>query len=408
MIFSVDGMTTWMARIKVQQIPWLDVLLGLLATAMGLWLTEPRADPIPALAPVILGVAAGLYRLAPAYSLGLVWLGSGVQVLLSSRFIQLADILIVLVVLFGTARYGARITVWLGGLSIPLGFAILLVGKGTGHAVVVEDAGSGAIITSAPVPWIPPAVSPLMLLFCVGVGAWILGLLMRVTEQSRRSVEDRQRAEAEAAELKEIAALRAGQTRLASDVHDVVGHSLAVIVAQADSVQFMGDDEIARIRDSMANISSSARESLSNVRNVLASLSEPGSAAPQPEGDLDGLIDGVRAAGNEVRSAGEGTAVPLTGEVELVAYRVLQEMLTNALKHGRRGGPIEVERVWAPGTLRIEVRNPVDDPGPVREGLGLTGMRQRLESVGGRLSLPEADGFTAAAWVPLEPADGRR
>ena len=101
-----------------------------------------------------------------------------------------------------------------------------------------------------------------------------------------------------------------------------------------------------------------------------------------------------------------GTPQPLPPELDVVAYRVLQEMLTNAIKHGRRDDPMFVERHWE-GELRIEVRNVVDpdveDAGP---GHGLDGMRRRLESVGGRLDVRrrEADGratFTATAWIPV-------
>jgi signal transduction histidine kinase len=210
-------------------------------------------------------------------------------------------------------------------------------------------------------------------------------------------------------------------------VHDVVGHSLAVILAQAESAQFREDDDSAALKQTMANIATSARGSLEDVRQVLAATSGAGAPAAR-QADLDSLVEGVRASGHEVESTLVGAPQPLPPELEVVAFRVLQEMLTNAIKHGRRDRPVRVERHWE-GDLRIEVRNEVtttpeetrpitvgpgpDDTGPLDTGppdtggQGLAGMRRRLESVGGRLDVrrrSDPPTFTATAWVPLRAA----
>jgi signal transduction histidine kinase len=129
-------------------------------------------------------------------------------------------------------------------------------------------------------------------------------------------------------------------------------------------------------------------------------------------------VDGVVAAGNDIRSTVTGIPRPLPPELDVVAFRILQEMLTNALKHGRRGEPITVERRWGNDDLRIMVHNVVADdaagdpsPGSTSdpgEGIGQLGMRRRLESVGGRLEVAQratdhGRTFTATAWVPLRP-----
>jgi signal transduction histidine kinase len=93
-------------------------------------------------------------------------------------------------------------------------------------------------------------------------------------------------------------------------------------------------------------------------------------------------------------------------ELEVVAFRVLQEMLTNAIKHGRRDRPVLVERHWE-GDLRIEVQNTVSGESGQSGGQGLVGMRRRLESVGGRLDVrrrSDPPTFTATAWVPIRTA----
>jgi signal transduction histidine kinase len=188
-----------------------------------------------------------------------------------------------------------------------------------------------------------------------------------------------------------------------------------VILAQADSAQYMDDSDVARIRAALANISTSARQSLGDVRQVLSTTGERESAAPRAAGGLDGLIDGVRSAGYDMRTADVGTPRPLPPELDAVAFRVLQEMLTNALKHGSRG-PITVIREWGDDHLRIEVKNgmPADSAPELEGGLGLGGMAHRLATVGGRLTAGPSgasDGspvFVAVASVPLRDQGGRR
>jgi signal transduction histidine kinase len=129
-------------------------------------------------------------------------------------------------------------------------------------------------------------------------------------------------------------------------------------------------------------------------------------------------VEGVRASGHELRFDEAGTARPLPPELATVAYRVLQEMLTNAIRHGHRESPASVELHWGGNDLRIEVTNVVGptDPGPAPTpdqvgGHGIEGMRRRLESVGGRLDVRRRQGdgretFTATARVPMRGAGG--
>jgi len=153
----------------------------------------------------------------------------------------------------------------------------------------------------------------------------------------------------------------------------------------------------------MEKIAKSARSSLQDVRHVLTSTQESPTSGPGEFGDL---VEGVRASGHEVRFTVVGSARPLAPEFATVAYRVLQEMLTNAIRHGRRDSAVDVELHWA-GELRIEVVNVVDATSEAEEsGHGLEGMLRRLESIGGRLdirrrNLLDAQTFTATAWIPL-------
>ena len=191
--------------------------------------------------------------------------------------------------------------------------------------------------------------------------------------------------------------------RLARDVHDVVGHSLAVILAQAEAGQYLPDDDPETLKETLATIPTSARTSLRDVRQVLSATRDRD--GPDSD-DLNALIEGVRASGHEVVSTQLGQARPLPPEQAVTAFRVLQEMLTNAMKHGRRGAAVSVLRHWTDGdreaVLVIEVRNAATDSGAGSPGQGLTGMRQRLAAVGGRLDVRrEAEAFTVTAWIPV-------
>lgn len=383
------------------------------------WLPHSTADSMLMVA--VLGCAAGLYRLAPGAALALAWASAMVQALtrVDLMLTQLAAVLVV----FGTARYGRPLVVWLGGLSVPAAvlFAMLLVRRSGlpsfDPSLFLELQPSSSTVDGLALV----AMTALALLSM----PWLLGMVLRLQERARRSREDREAAEqqrrlaeearetaeAERSHAEEIARLREGQTDLARDVHDVVGHSLAVILAQAESAQYLPEDDTERVQRTMANIATSARQSLQDVRQVLSAMADPDGSATMPSGSPDDLLDDVRATGSEVQDRVIGAPRALPPELETVAFRVLQEMLTNALKHGRRTDPVLVEREWGDTGLRIEVRNTVTGhaaaadetvAAPAGSGLGLTGMRRRLETVGGTLEVCRTRG--GASFTDAPPA----
>jgi signal transduction histidine kinase len=258
---------------------------------------------------------------------------------------------------------------------------------------------------------------------------WPAGLVMRFLDRASTSQASMLAAEEAAAgawrateHAREVAQLRDQQTRLARDVHDVVGHSLAVILAQAESGQYV--DDTAKLKKTLQTIATSARSSLQDVRQVLSSTQDT-TLGPGDEGWFDGLIAGVRGSGHEIIATELGTPRRLARETGAVAYRVFQEMLTNAIKHGRRDRPITAGRHWpatpstdgVADTLRIEVSNVTeaspDDAGPggagpggAGSGRGLDGMRRRLEAIGGHLDVrrgeqPAGTTFTVNAYLPV-------
>jgi signal transduction histidine kinase len=412
---------------------WLpDVGLGLVVALLGLleavsrdYVTTSRASL--AVVAAAMGVAVALSRMAPGAALALVW-ATGVLQVAGEVDLMLIEVAIA-VVAFGCARWGSTLTVWVSALSIPTAAVIAVVYVGLfGLNQLVDNAGFQTVVQntfSYDDRWqVAAAILGTSLL---GV-PWLAGLALRYVARAQSSRVSQVAAEDEAAravhdreQAREIARLREEQTRLARDVHDVVGHSLAVILAQAESAQYLEDADTQALKRTMETIATSARSSLQDVRQVLSQTQQPGVAGQVRPGGLDELVAGVRASGHEVVATEVGPRQPLPPELETVAYRVLQEMLTNAIKHGRRDAPVMVERHWPDGAwqdeLRIEVRNVtpaldetqpigVDPAGPA--GQGLDGMRRRLESVGGRLDVrprleTEGPTFTVTAWVPVRP-----
>jgi signal transduction histidine kinase len=316
--------------------------------------------------------------------------------------------------------------VFVSGLSIPLaGILVTTFASPSLFAALVNESQYKRIIDAVQVTGTTWQFAAALIGTTLLAAPWLAGLALRYNTRATESriselaaQAEAERAGVESEQSREIARLREEQARLARDVHDVVGHSLAVILAQAEAAQFQPDDP-ARLKATMATIATSARSSLQDVRQVLSATKAP---APPRDGDLDSLVDGIRNSGHQVDSTEVGTRQPLPPDLEVVAYRVLQEMLTNAIKHGRRDQPVRIERHWpehglAADDLRIEVRNLVaegeadagQDPAEPRlVGQGLVGMGRRLEAVGGRLDVrrrdePDGTSFSVTSWIPVRP-----
>lgn len=193
--------------------------------------------------------------------------------------------------------------------------------------------------------------------------------------------------------------------QLAHEVHDVVGHGLAAIQMQADIALHLGTPRDAST--ALEAISKAANEALTELRTTLAEI-RPGSAGGSvPEraptaglANLEVLAQRVRSAGVSVDLVVSGTPRPLPDAVDLAAYRVLQESLTNVVKHGA-GSAARIEVAYEPDGVRLAVRNPRSPEGAFVAGFGITGMRHRVESLGGRLDAgPVDESFEVRAALP--------
>ena len=258
-------------------------------------------------------------------------------------------------------------------------------------------------------------VTGVFLLGTAGLGIpWTLGLIGRVNARYRRSAAERELAQARAAEAEINEHLRSEQIELARDVHDLVGHSLAVIIAQADAAQIEAGGRDSPVRVALENIATVARSSLGEVRQVLQETRERTSTL---KSDLDDLVESSRAAGNHVRESVHGTPRELAPETRITLYRVVQEMLTNAIKHGQPGHDIGLLHTWAPSSYSLSVSNVVRHGSDQAcsspaHGMGVDGMRARLAQVGGALILSAPGGadspaFMATARIPLAESRSR-
>jgi signal transduction histidine kinase len=207
--------------------------------------------------------------------------------------------------------------------------------------------------------------------------------------------------------------------RIARDLHDAVGHHLALINVQAGVADQLLDDDPVQARQSLAHIRQASRSALDDLRDTIGLLRQPGEpAAPvQPTADLndlDELMASFGRSGLRVERTVEGAVRPVPPAASLIAYRVIQESLTNVRKHAGDSNA-RIRLSYRPAALWVEVDNMADSSGSSLacagggngSGHGITGMRERVAAAGGSLAAGPrpGGGFRVSALLPL-PADG--
>jgi len=239
--------------------------------------------------------------------------------------------------------------------------------------------------------------------------AWLIGKGMQryrdLTASLRAQTFQLERERDERARL----AVALERARIARELHDVIAHSVSVMVVQAAAERKALGHERQQTREVLEMIERAGRQALVELRRLLGVLRKTGDPLllePQPGlRDLDALLDQVREAGLPVDFRVEGVRVPLSAGVELSVYRIVQEALTNTLKHAGRA-PTQVTLSFLPESLELEVTNESDGPLTTRSngGHGLVGMRERVAMLGGSLKAgPGAKGgFSVKASLPFE------
>ncbi|MDN3353910.1 sensor histidine kinase [Actinomadura sp. DC4] len=245
--------------------------------------------------------------------------------------------------------------------------------------------------------------------FSIMIGAiWLGGLYISTRRKYTLSLEERaRRLERERDAQAEVAAA-AERARIARELHDVIAHSISVMVIQADGAAYTVDTDAARARRAMEAIGATGRQALIEMRRMLGVLREDGAAtlAPQPGVEqLSDLVEQIRTAGLPVEFEAEGEALSMPPGLELTVYRIVQEALTNVLKHA---GPAAA--AWVAlhyGDRAIEVRIRDDGRGATfsdGRGHGLVGMRERAAVYGGHVSAEPVPGggFEVIARLPVK------
>ena len=335
---------------------------------------------------LIFAAALAIRRWSPPIALGLAWAGAVVQMSLG-RPPTAADVAI-FGVLYATAAYGTTRVYWAGFASAVFGAIVITIYLFSASIIGGGDLSPRTI--SAAVALLVAAAFALLL-------AWTVGALVRTALRARLNREAQEVAEADAAIEQE-------RVRIARDMHDVVAHSLAVVIAQADGARYAAASDPQVATAALGTISTIARAALADVRVLLTQLRHSEPAGPQPTlADLEELYAQVRAAGVDLNI--DVDPAPLgqpPASVQLAVYRILQEALTNALRHGG-GAPVAVTLAWHPDRVALEVRNRLR-PGhhPGESGHGLLGMGERAHLVGGHLSAADSGGdFVVGAELPI-------
>jgi signal transduction histidine kinase len=253
----------------------------------------------------------------------------------------------------------------------------------------------------------------------LALGAW-LGLAVAAGDavRNRRSymaaMEDRVRRNEEVREEESRRRVVEERLRIARELHDVVAHRMTVITVQvaAAASQLRRDpDGAAASLEIVRSSASTVLDELGGVLRVLRSADDEGAPAePTPSlADLDVLVDTFADAGLEVRRAVSGRPRPMSDASQLAAFRVVQEALTNAHKHGV--GRADLSMAWSDGRLQIDVENPAEEraQGDSGSGLGLMGMHERVAAAGGTLeaSVVGPGRFRVAASLPTIPREDR-
>ncbi|KKX98744.1 sensor histidine kinase [Microbacterium sp. Ag1] len=337
-------------------------------------------------ASVLMSGAVAIGRLAPGWALAAAWAGAVLQMI--AGFGPLPIDVAILLVLYATSAWGTRRVLWWGFGSALFGGLVAAVFMVIVNGVAFGTGDGWQKITTGTL---------LLVLSVMALGfAWVCGLLWRVVLRARRTRSAQLQAESLAAEEQE-------RVRIARDMHDVVAHSLAVVIAQADGARYAAAVQPEVATEALGTIAQTARGALSDVRMLLTQLRHRQGDGPQPTlADLEALFAQVRQAGIEPRV----TVDPMPpGEppaaIQLAVYRILQEALTNAIRHG--DGAVDVHIAWLPDRVDVDVRNTVaSEATSVPGGHGLIGMRERAQLVGGSLQAERrGTQFVVHATLPI-------
>jgi signal transduction histidine kinase len=403
MLDAMSSVAGWWSRAR--GLPVDIAIAAVLAASVGTWslyvlaVARPGWWPVLGAAAVVAHVAVVLRRASPLLSFGAVSLACGAMAVTGGPLL-LPSLAVFALAVYSYCGWGPRPAPAISASGGVVGAAVVTVH----YALDVPLARAG----------LPPTFL-LAFLLAVVLAAWSLGLFRRVQLAYIAALEERAaRAETEREERARLAVLDE-RARMAREMHDVVAHSLAVIVSQAQGGLAVAGTDPGRAARALGTIAEAGRQALNDMRGLLGVLrSDPAPWDPQPTlRELPQLLDGVRRSGLTVRYIETGAAHELARAAELALYRLVQEALTNTIKHAGPHAHVEVRLDWTGDEVEVTVS---DDgqvaaaPAGGTAGHGLVGMRERVAVVGGSITAAPgpSGGFVVRARLPsasrAEPA----
>ena len=365
---------------------------------------ELFVDGLAALLVVVVSVGLGLLSrpdwASPLLSVGLV---APLVLRRGQPALCLVAVLAVALVQWLTVRDG--IGALPADLAVPLAVhAAAAYGPAWASRLGLSAGFAGAVLSG--IAW-PQLAVPLSVHVLTGafmgatvLAAWAIGALHRAQHKQIGSLAERARLLEVEREQRDRLAVFAERTRIARDMHDILAHSLAAVIAQADGGRYA--TSAAAREAALATIGEHARQALTESRRVLGVLrAEPEQTSPQPGlADLPVLVERLRAGGLAVEL--DLTAASVDAGVSLVAYRIVQEGLTNVLKHAGPGAAARVLVCRERDQLLVEVRDTGRGAASGGSGYGLIGMRERAAAYGGTVTFgsPPGGGHLLSARLP--------
>lgn len=343
-----------------------------------------------------------------------------VAMAMSARFPK-SSLLLVLLVLLG--QFSAFLPTLFGVINLPTYFgltAVFFFAAFNGNrltlvlstaAAVLSAAGVGVLATDqTTVRWGAAAATPWVKwgsYFGEAPQYLVLFLLAVVAGYALRSSQERSSLQAEKVAAEELRrrteldlARSEERNRISHELHDVLGHSLAVVIAQADGARYLSGSKPEAVDRALADISSAARSALLSAQEVVSdSVAQTPGVAELPD-----LLEGLRGIGLNVAWTEQGDRKAASGALQLALYRIIQESLTNALKHGGSDAKVQAELRWQQTQIELSIvsidgTNPAELPG---SGQGIPGMLRRAAQAGGWLTAePAENGFDVQAVFPI-------